>query len=348
MKFNLEEIESLIEKKMVTARKHPDMDLWVLNYTDECAYSRSWSDVTMNCRGTIINGRGDIIARGPRKFFNTFEPEAADIVKKIHKGTTLTATDKADGSLIVVYAHNFFHDIDCATRGSFESDQAEVSRKLLSSYNFSAKNIEGVWPMTPNFELVGPSNPIVWRYDADELVLLGLTDPAGTMVSTGYDAAKLLKWEYNFVEKFVGTLEELNALSQTRPEGLVIQVDNELVKVKREEYVRLSRILANMTERRVWENLSQEVDFDVTTLPEEWRDWYLDTEANLRRDYKFVLDGAKLALQKVTAEGDFADRKKLASNILASYRDMSTLLFMLVDGKDPTQYIWKTIRPNGE
>ena len=93
--FSEEDLLKAIEDKLVTQRKHPQFDLWIYNYTPQAQYSRTWNDVTINCRGLILDGNADIVARPFKKFFNYGE-EQVDLAPD----TPVKAFDKADGCFL--------------------------------------------------------------------------------------------------------------------------------------------------------------------------------------------------------------------------------------------------------
>lgn len=58
------------EAGYVRVQKHPDLDLFIGNYTEKAQYDQVWNDATINCRGLIWDIHGRIVARPYRKFFN--------------------------------------------------------------------------------------------------------------------------------------------------------------------------------------------------------------------------------------------------------------------------------------
>lgn len=68
-------LKKMIDEKFVSARKHPTEELWIYNYTPSAAYGRVWNEVTLICRGLVLDAEYNIIARPFRKFFNVEELE---------------------------------------------------------------------------------------------------------------------------------------------------------------------------------------------------------------------------------------------------------------------------------
>ena len=69
-------INEYLEKDLLISQKHPTKDLWILNYSKTTQYGRLWDEITLSCRGLVVNGAGRIVARPFRKFFNKEEHEA--------------------------------------------------------------------------------------------------------------------------------------------------------------------------------------------------------------------------------------------------------------------------------
>ena len=63
-------IEKLVSDKLITKRKHPYLNIWILNYTPEIQFKKLWTDELMLCRGLVVDSAGKIIARPFKKFFN--------------------------------------------------------------------------------------------------------------------------------------------------------------------------------------------------------------------------------------------------------------------------------------
>lgn len=125
--MNLNDIEREISNGYITKRIHPqNPDIIILNYTEKAIYDKHWNEVTMSCRGLIINEKtGEVLARPFKKFFNHNEDVPVDLSIPDEKPV---ATIKHDGSLGILYRLN--NQIYWTTRGSFESEQAKL-RKIF-------------------------------------------------------------------------------------------------------------------------------------------------------------------------------------------------------------------------
>src|SRR3990167_7052542 len=86
-----------IDEGLIAEQRHPlDANVRIYNYTHRVQYDKSlWDDVTMNCRGLILDVQQEkIVARPFRKFFNVSEhlaqglpiPEELPIVAEKYDG----------------------------------------------------------------------------------------------------------------------------------------------------------------------------------------------------------------------------------------------------------------------
>jgi hypothetical protein len=161
MKIDTKLLSSLVETGYITKRKHPFLDLYILNYTRKATRESLWNQYTLMCRGLIINGKDEIIANPFPKFF---EGSLNDIPKNA------LLTEKVDGILCILYWHEERPYI--ATRGAFDSYQSLIANELLyNKYNqtFQLLNQQHTYL----FELVSPHTRVIIDYEnKEELFLL--------------------------------------------------------------------------------------------------------------------------------------------------------------------------------
>ena len=91
-------LRQMIEEKMVKVETHPDYELYIYNYTPKCVFAHCWNDVTMQCRGLILDKDMNVVALPLRKFFNYEELDRGLIPDLPFK-----AYEKIDGSMWFVY-----------------------------------------------------------------------------------------------------------------------------------------------------------------------------------------------------------------------------------------------------
>lgn len=324
-----ERFDALVADGWLRSQRHPEADLWIYNYTERTQYENHWTPETLMSRGLIVGARGEIVARPFRKFFNYGTPQA------FIPGERFSVWEKVDGSLGIFYRVE--NESFVATRGSFTSEQAKVGTQLLRE-RYMAYD-EGT---TPLFEIVYPENRIVVDYgDLHDLILLGCVDN-----STGRDAP-LPDWDGSVAEEFDHPdIDALADLQQPNREGFVVAFESgHRVKVKFEEYVRLHKIVTGINARRVWESLRAGDDLDALLegVPDEVHQWVSETRRDLMARYGEIEGRA----QEVFDARPDAERKELAGYFMSSGASPA-VLFAMLDGKDYSDRIWMSIKPESE
>ena len=79
MKYNLKVLEEYIDKGLVVKQNHPTLPLSIYNYSRTTQYDGMWDDITLNCRGLVLDNEGNVIAKPFPKFFNYEEHKPEDI-----------------------------------------------------------------------------------------------------------------------------------------------------------------------------------------------------------------------------------------------------------------------------
>jgi RNA ligase len=206
MKYDLNILNDYIEKGLVIKQVHPTLPLSIYNYSRTCQYGRLWDEITLNCRGLVLDNEGNVIAKPFPKFFNYEEHTAEEIPNELFE-----VYEKMDGSLGILFYYErelsyteryrlwfngnyetgmeyceeivpnfddpYFHptpktkgEWHIATRGSFVSEQAVKGKELLGKYNFQKLHTD----YTYLFEIIYKENRIVCDYDFEDVVLLGV------------------------------------------------------------------------------------------------------------------------------------------------------------------------------
>ena len=127
-------IETEIADGFISKRKHDTEDLYVLNYTPLAAHAWKWNDATTLCRGLIVDGDYNIVARSYPKFFEISQITDLSIIPT---DLDCDIMDKADGFLGVMYFINGVPYI--ASRGTFGSEMANEANKMLRGKYFKTK-----------------------------------------------------------------------------------------------------------------------------------------------------------------------------------------------------------------
>lgn len=338
-------LQPFVDEGWINCQKHPTEELYLFNYSKTCGFSRHWIPETLACRGLIIDGEDNIVARPFPKFFNLEEhdPNEPFLFSKF------TTTEKLDGSLGIYYEYPMGQAI--ATRGSFTSDQALRATKILN------EKYGGWYPMvdyaTPLFEIILPENRIVIDYgNMEDIILLAVIDK-----ETGIDLPlEIVDWtgpvvsDYNSSQVAVFEISDTFGVNDGQNEGFVLRFEHNgetpRVKVKLEEYKRLHRIITQTSNKTIWEALSQDKSLEeiLDRVPDEFNDFVQETISSLRAQYLAIASDASLEFFNVLEllPTNYS-RKDFAIAIKDS--KYQAILFLMLDDRDYRSLIWKMIKP---
>ena len=231
---------------------------------------KDWEPLVKHCRGIIFDSTDNykIVALPFSKFFNYGEGE----IHYPSQGAKITNVFcKLDGSLgILFHWKDKWH---LTTRGSLNSDIGAVGQKIFDEmydpqlHKFHVNN-------TYLFEILDPICRIVVQYgDESDLALLGSRNKLTGLSYFGGNACP--PWPTFAANYSFSTREEmvewLNKTKGTSFEGFVVHYDDgSIFKFKSEDYMRLHRILAHFTFKRVLEAYQEGTHEEIRkSLPEE-------------------------------------------------------------------------------
>ena len=215
----------------------------------------SWTEFDLpyakDSRGTAFykneDGEWNLFCRAYQKFHNL--GEGIPTHKFIKENEPMKSFEKMDGSLIL------FGEIDgkliAKSKTSVVSGEAQKSQKLMDENILLTEHVHSVIKQgfTPVFELVGPDNVIVLKYDTDKLVLLGVVNNLTAEIST-YEEGELGSfvevpkvYNYSWDDLF-----QIQSNGSPEIEGFVVYTTNGIVKVKLGSYVALHSIRTNLND----------------------------------------------------------------------------------------------------
>ena len=326
------------ERGLLYSQIHPTLPLTIWNYTEKVQYESLWDEVTLSARGLVTDGSGRVVARPFSKFFNIEEGK--------HTPTQeFEVFEKMDGSLGIVFVYH--GQVVYATRGSFASDQAKWMTDWGSKYNFSDTIVDGY---TYLFEIIYPENMIVVNYGGDSrLVLLGVIK-TDTGEETSWDDLSLVDG-WDLVKRYDGISDytTLKGMVKNNQEGFVVRFSNgDRVKIKGEEYLRLHRIMTNLSTTAIWEVLSNGGDIlsTLTDVPDEFYDKIHQYSKELMDKYTKLEDEYHFIFKILSRSDDFEFRAGFAER--AKRYKYPAILFKMYDDKDYSGLIWKIIKPEFE
>jgi len=333
-------------------QNHRSLPLSIWNYTPEVQYGQKWDNITLQCRGLVTDDEGNVVARPFKKFLNIEEEK--------HTPTEyFDVFEKMDGSLGILF--NYEGNWVFASRGSFTSDQSVKGRELLEKYNYQRLDPE----YTYLFEIIYPENRIVCSYDFEDVVLLGMIH-----TETGYEVDIHLGNDndirfknliqnigLNVVKKYDGVKDYrvLKEMVENNAEGFVVLFSNgDRMKVKGEEYIRLHKIMTNISTTGVWEMLSLggNINEYLKDVPDEFYRKVKEYADNLKYAYFQVSEHCGKAHDHFRY-GKYGDReveptkKEFAEYVMKySHPPYRAVMFAMWDGKPYEKIIWNILKPD--
>jgi RNA ligase len=346
--LDIDKLRAEMRRKFVSVREHPlDPKLRIYNYTHEAAYEGEWTHEQKVCRGLIVRHLGYdavVLARPFPKFFNYGEHLLGH--ETIPLDEPFSVTSKEDGSLGILYQAPDGPAI--ATRGSFESDQATWATEHLRASIPSPVIPES--NLTRLFEIIYPENRIVLSYgEWKGLIHLATLDTeTGLPVpETAWTGLRAETHPFERLEDLLGYVETADADNR---EGFVIYFpESDLrVKVKFEEYVKLHRILTGLSERRIWEHISEggKIEDFIDGVPDEFYQFVHSVDQRLRMQHYLIMTGLRAKADHYIAL-NLPTRKDLA--LALSEEPDRGWIFRAVDGQwdKLSEAIWRSLKPVG-
>lgn len=339
MQITKDILEKYVAEGWLVSQTHPTMQLTIYNYSQATQYKAQWDEVTLQCRGLVVDDIGTIVARPFKKFFNIEENK--------HNATDeFEIYEKMDGSLGIMFYYK--GEWIFASRGSFTSEQALKFKEIfMRKYKTSHLKVTNTYM----FEIIYIENRIVVNYaEMEDVIMLGeIHTESGEDLGMNY-------WQnsiFNVVKKYdFKDYTEIQKLNWENHEGFIVKFSNgERCKIKFADYVKLHRVLTNCSSYDVWENLMtfgklpEEMLKDV---PDEFYDWVNRLELRLRKEYDRVLNLHMTQFSSILYDG--LERKEFALKVQELEGYNQGIMFAMYNGKEDKvkQLIWKMIKPKYE
>ena len=343
----LEILNAYFEKGLVYKQVHPTLPLTIWNYTEKVQYENLWDEITLQTRGLVTDNEGNVIAHPFKKFFNIEE-------KKFTPTENFEVYEKMDGSLGILFFYEGQWVI--ATRGSFTSDQAVKAQEILKSKYLVESIPKGY---TTLFEIIYPENRIVVDYGNEEsLVVLGMTSRMSgkemdynSLLSIHNESGMPVVKRYDGIEDY----SLLKKMVSNTHEGFVVKFSNgERIKVKGEEYLRLHKIITNLSTTAVWEVLSNGGDMEnlLKDVPDEFYKKIKEYEKTLRYGFYQVSEYCGkfhdyFKYGKYNDKENEPTKKEFAEHVMKNcHPPYRPVVFTMWDGKPYKHFIWKIIKPD--
>jgi len=197
---------------------------------------------------------------------------------------------------------------------------------------------------------MGGKNRIVVDYgDYEGLVLLSAFDTKTGIEESRKNLEKLNGFE--LVKRYdnVKDYSLLKNKVKDNQEGFVLKFSNGLrVKIKGEEYIRLHKIISEISTKSIWKCLSNGDNIYklVQDLPDEYFERIKDYAEDLKRRYVNIERTALRYYNELTQGKSVINRREFAKE--ATKSKLSPILFKMLDGKDYSSIIWERLKPKYE
>jgi len=219
------------------------------------------------------------------------------------------------------------------------SDQAIKAMELLDEKYADVKDQLNP-AVTYLFEIIYPENRIVVDYGKEEkLVLLAMIETASGRELPLEDIGIPVVQKYEGVQD----IAKLQLLELENKEGFVVRFKNGFrLKIKFEEYVRIHRIVTNVSSISIWEYLmtGQSMQEILERVPDEFYDWVKQTKVALEIAFKTIEAEAQSSFKT------FPTRKETALYFQSC--KYPKVMFLMLDGRSYDEAIWRMIRPTYE
>lgn len=356
----LETLNKYLEEGLVTKQVHQTLPLTIWNYTPKTQYGEKynmyklWDEITLQCRGLVTDDKGNIVARPFKKFFNMEENQYTPTEE-------FEVFEKMDGSLGILFCYE--GEWILATRGSFNSDQSIKGFELLQKYDYSKlhKNY------TYLFEIIYPENRIVCKYDFEDLILLGVINTNTGDEINLHDEYQDVRIKnlisnvgFKIVKRFDKFTSDYTFLKQAIPdnkEGYVIKFSNGYrIKIKGEEYLRLHKIMTNVSTTSVWEIVSSggKIEDLLEHVPDEFYKKIKEYENKLRYGFFSISEYCGKS-HDYFRYGKYNDRdpeptkKEFAEHVMKNgHPPYRSVMFAMWDKKPYDHLIWNILKPKFE
>ena len=245
-----------------------------------------------------------------------------------------------------------------ATRGSFTSEQSIKGFEMLENYNYEKLHKD----YTYLFEIIYDQNRIVVDYTFEDLILLGMIE-----TNTGYEVdlhgegndVRLKNLIHNLEFKVVKRYDGINDYSilksmiKDNEEGFVIKFSNgDRMKIKGKEYLRLHKIMTNVSTTGIWEMLSNGDDVNelLKDVPDEFYKKIKDYVRDLGYGF-FQISQRAGKLHDGFRYGKYNDvdpeptKKEFAEFVLKQEKVLHPVMFAMWDKKTYDKIIWNILKP---
>ncbi|MCL2682251.1 MAG: T4 RnlA family RNA ligase [Bacteroidales bacterium] len=246
MNFDLKVLEKYVQDKNICCEKHPSEELYLYGYALNS--ETKWDEISVHCRGIILNEFGDVVERPFPKFWTYRQYLSKNTVLlsenkvlKIPK-CKFRILEKIDGTMVTLYWINDKPYL--ATQRSFTNIKAVEATKLLyGKYQHLFDKFDKNY--TYVFEAIYPETKVLIDYgQRRELVLIGMIDKSTGVQKSLPDVGFPLCKDYTDEFGHINNFDDLVNLDLPNQEGFVIHFeDGQMMKLKFPWYKEAHKLL---------------------------------------------------------------------------------------------------------
>jgi RNA ligase len=333
-------LEKYLADGWIKRQKHPQMNLFIWNYTEKTQFARNWDPITSVCRGLITDDTGKIVGRSFDKFHNYEE-------QTLKEAIGVRIFNKADGSLGILFNYN--DQWIFASRGSFESPQAIKGRSMIPN------GLLDILDPTVSyiFEIIFPENKIVVNYGPKEcLIFLAAFKTDGTeihyvggipifdfMISQNIETIE----EYTALHPELVVFENLKTKNIPNMEGYVVLIGNTRIKIKFENYKELHKMKSNLNTKTVFDliRVGTPLEKILETIPDENHEWFCGLLDDISKQWTNFKKQINESFASAYYEG--ISRKDFAMAVNKMSPKFKPFMFKLLDHKSIDEMIYDLI-----
>lgn len=343
MKYDVKILDKYVEDGLLMRQKHPVHPIWIYNYTRTCQFENIWDGITLAARGLVIDEDGVVISKPFSKFFN-YEQLAS--VSLTVPDEPFEVFEKCDGSLIETFVYK--GERIFASKGSFTSDYAVKAAELMKSYPVELLSAE----LTYCFELLWTEHPIVIIPEKDDLILLGAFNPVTdeevdiqtSLYKSNFNVVKRYDEFTNF--KYINKLKESIGVNR---EGYVVRFKNGFrMKIKGEDYLRLHRIVTNISTIDIWKALKDGANMEefFQNVPDEFDRWVRFEIGKLEAKFDFEwLKCVDMYNKIYNLYGEDVDMKTFSDEVKKVDSKYQPILYNIHRGNASDYILWMQLKP---
>ena len=276
--MDLFKLNQLIINNYINKVKCPNLDIYSYCYSQKCEIEENWNDITLACRGLVLDLEGNIIFNCVKKFFNKDQNQIAKDIFNNLDLNNLRNYEKLDGSFIKIFKYN--NKLIIGSKTSFENEYTDWAKEIIKRDNLKFED-----GLSYHFELIVPENRIVVDYKKDKNLYLW----AVVETKTGKELDIYDKRFENFNKvKLIKDVESY--LKKSNVEGIVIYDGKNRLKLKTQEYLKLHRIRTMCSKKRIIELLEEGKSIRDFDFPDEFIKDLLRMEDEILKEFDKIYD----------------------------------------------------------